>query len=201
MELADANGLGSFWSLLLWYSLRWVFLCSLCHWHGAGTEVTMPDSSRREPSLLSLTMFFCLSILMLLPSRGPRLRAETEPRYEIIVSKNVMVAMRDGVNLATDIYRPGETASQWRGSFRFSWKRTPYNKDGGGSHFRRYPLLRRITLSPADMSSCCRTFADAIKSEGHWRPIQDDPNDGFDTANGSAHNRGQTGHRHDGHSL
>ena len=36
------------------------------------------------------------------------LHSQSGDRFEIVVSKNVMVAMRDGVRLATDIYRPAQ---------------------------------------------------------------------------------------------
>ena len=42
-----------------------------------------------------------------------------EPAYGIIAQKNVMVPMRDGVKLATDVYsRPG-TAPRWKAVFRW----------------------------------------------------------------------------------
>ena len=40
------------------------------------------------------------------PARTARDRSGTEP-YGIVVSKDVMVEMRDGIRLATDLHRPG----------------------------------------------------------------------------------------------
>ena len=42
----------------------------------------------------------------------------------ILVEKNIMVPMRDGVKLATDVYRPNE-----EGPFPVLLARLPYNKD------------------------------------------------------------------------
>jgi putative CocE/NonD family hydrolase len=131
----------------------------------------------------SLTMFLGLSIVMLLPSPGTRLHAQTEPRYEIIVSKNVMIPMRDGVTLATDIYRPGRNGVPIDGKFPTIMERTPYNKDGGVPNSAGY-----IDPTPSDYFVprgyvvVRQDVRGRYKSGGHWRGIQDDPNDGFDTA-------------------
>src|SRR5262245_52031887 len=79
---------------------------------------------------LSRLEFLNLSILVLLTSSCSRLHAQTESRYEIVVSKNVMIPMRDGVLLATDIYRPGRNGFPVDGKFPTILERTPYNKDG-----------------------------------------------------------------------
>jgi uncharacterized protein len=42
----------------------------------------------------------------------------------ILIEKNSMVPMRDGVKLATDVYRPNE-----EGSFPVLLARLPYNKE------------------------------------------------------------------------
>ena len=42
----------------------------------------------------------------------------------ILIEKNVMVPMRDGVNLAADVYRPVE-----EGRYPVLLSRLPYNKD------------------------------------------------------------------------
>src|ERR1051325_4305001 len=49
--------------------------------------------------------------------------------YGIIASPNVMVAMRDGVQLATNIYRPSVNGSAAPGKFPAILERTPYDKD------------------------------------------------------------------------
>jgi uncharacterized protein len=42
----------------------------------------------------------------------------------ILIEKNTLVPMRDGVNLAADVYRPAED-----GTFPVIVQRLPYNKD------------------------------------------------------------------------
>ena len=49
-----------------------------------------------------------------------------KPKYQIIIEKDVMVPMKDGTKLATDIYRPKKP--RWK--FPVIIVRTPYNKSG-----------------------------------------------------------------------
>lgn len=51
-----------------------------------------------------------------------------QPDYDFVVARNVMVAMRDGVKLATDIYRPARNGSVVNGKFPVILERTPYGK-------------------------------------------------------------------------
>jgi putative CocE/NonD family hydrolase len=48
--------------------------------------------------------------------------------YDVMVAKNVMVPMRDGVRLATDVYRPAHEATPAPESFPVLLARTPYGK-------------------------------------------------------------------------
>ena len=49
---------------------------------------------------------------------------------DIAVSRNVMVEMRDGIHLATDIYRPAREGVARDGPFPVILERTPYDKSG-----------------------------------------------------------------------
>ena len=55
-------------------------------------------------------------------------QAQAEPPYDSVVSKNVMIPMRDGVRLATDIYRPARNGVAVDGKFPVLMERTPYDK-------------------------------------------------------------------------
>ena len=50
------------------------------------------------------------------------------PRYGIVVARDVMVAMRDGVRLATDIYRPAIDGEPVMDRFPTILGRTSYDK-------------------------------------------------------------------------
>ena len=58
--------------------------------------------------------------------RGDRLKPVTD--FGIVVSKNVMVPMRDGVRLAFDIYRPAREGDFVEGCFPTIMLHTPYDK-------------------------------------------------------------------------
>jgi predicted acyl esterase len=57
----------------------------------------------------SACVFLLIGACAMLAVRPGRARAQAPPdeRYEIVTTRNVMVASRDGVRLATDIYAPG----------------------------------------------------------------------------------------------
>jgi hypothetical protein len=48
--------------------------------------------------------------------------------YGIVLSKNVMIPMRDGIRLAFDIYRPAREGDFAEGSFPTIMLHTPYDK-------------------------------------------------------------------------
>ena len=47
--------------------------------------------------------------------------------YDVVVQKNVMVPMRDGVKLATDLYLPAKDGEVAEGKFPAVMERTPYD--------------------------------------------------------------------------
>ena len=104
----------------------------------------------------------------------PPLCAQAERRYGIVAAKGVMVAMRDGVKLATDIYRPGVNGVAAEGKFPVLLERTPYGKDRGAAEAQYY-VPRGYVVVMQDVRG-------RYESEGRWRPIVDDPQDGSDTA-------------------
>ena len=71
---------------------------------------------------------FCAGLLVVLAAGIP-LCAQTDVRYGIGETKDVMVAMRDGVRLAADIYRPTQNNQLVDGKFPVILLRTPYNKE------------------------------------------------------------------------
>ena len=96
-----------------------------------------------------------------------------EQTRDVIVARDVMVPMRDGVRLATDLYFPGTVARQRGETFPAVLSRTPYNKTGGAdaaSFFARHGYM-------AAVQDCRGRYG----SEGVFFPFVDDPEDGFDT--------------------
>jgi uncharacterized protein len=91
-----------------------------------------------------------------------------------VVETGVMVAMRDGVKLATDVYFPAKEGVRLEGRFPVILTRTPYNKTGGkkqGEYFARQGYVF--------VAQDCRG---RYESEGVWHWMTDDGVDGVDCA-------------------
>jgi putative CocE/NonD family hydrolase len=97
------------------------------------------------------------------------------PAYEVTLKENVMIRMRDGVHLATDIYFPSHGGAPVAGKFPVILTRGPYNKSTGGGALA-------LMFVPYGYIVVNQDVRGRYHSEGHWRPIRDDPNDGYDTA-------------------
>ena len=104
-------------------------------------------------------------------------RAADPPSY--VIAKNVMVPMRDGIRLATDIYFPAQDGAQLAGRFPAILERTPYNKDASGAYL--LPFVRH------DYVVVCQDTRGRYGSEGVWHMMTDDVNDGYDTAQWLVH--------------
>ncbi|HEV2720011.1 MAG TPA: CocE/NonD family hydrolase, partial [Thermoanaerobaculia bacterium] len=110
----------------------------------------------------------CCVVLFLLA------QAQAEPKFDIVVSKNVMVPMRDGVHLATDIYRPARGGVAVDGKFPVIMERTPYDKANVEWLSREFVKDGYIVIG--------QDTRGRYHSEGRWRFMPDDVNDAFDTA-------------------
>ncbi|MCW3978730.1 MAG: CocE/NonD family hydrolase [Candidatus Bathyarchaeota archaeon] len=99
----------------------------------------------------------------------------SRPEYEIIVVKDFMAPMRDGLKLATDIYRPAMGGEASEGRFPAILERTPYNKERKGNVEKaNYFVKRGYVLVAQD----CRG---RFKSEGEFYGYANEPPDGYDT--------------------
>ncbi len=85
---------------------------------------------RRRPRFLLSPPCF-LALLLLLP--GSLAVAAREAEYQVRTNKDVLVAMRDGVRLATDLYLPARNGAAVPEKFPIILMRTPYSKAGGQS--------------------------------------------------------------------
>lgn len=90
------------------------------------------------------------------------------PEHEVLVEPGVMVPMRDGIALATDIYRP-----RAEGRFPVILVRTPYKKEMNELQARFY-ARRGYVFAVQD---CRGRFA----SPGEWEPFVNEGQDGYDT--------------------
>ena len=95
--------------------------------------------------------------------------------YGVAVHRDVMVEMRDGVRLATDLYVPAFDGEPASGTFPTILERTPYDKlaarqTNKGKFFAR----RGYVVAVQDVRG-------RFNSEGDWKPFYDEAEDGYDT--------------------
>ena len=103
--------------------------------------------------------------------------AQTE-QYRVIRERNVMVPMRDGVRLATDIYRPDS-----QGRFPALVTRGPYGKDGYADN-QEHSIWFFPQRGYVVVSQDCRARFD---SEGdYYDPLFQEGQDGYDTVEWAA---------------
>ena len=80
--------------------------------------------------------------------------------YGIVLAKDVMVEMRDGIRLASDIYRPARDGQLVDGRFPTIMLRTPYDKTD-----RRYVEIADF-FTPHGYAVVLQDMRDRYRSEG-----------------------------------
>src|ERR1043166_2898921 len=101
-------------------------------------------------------------------------QAQSAPKFDIVAARNVMVPMRDGVRLATDIYRPARDGVVVDGKFPVIMERTPYDKSGVAEWLLGYVKDGYVVVA--------QDTRGRYHSEGRWRFMPDDVSDAYDTA-------------------
>ena len=92
----------------------------------------------------------------------------------MIVEKNVLVAMRDGVHLAIDIYRPARDGKPAAGAVSDAL-------DPARPMTRTAPMARAAYYAERGYNVvAANDVRGRYASEGTWRLIVDDPQDGYD---------------------
>jgi putative CocE/NonD family hydrolase len=97
-----------------------------------------------------------------------------DAQYQVVIHTNVMVAMRDGVKLATDLYLPTKNGAVAAEKFPVILTRLPYNKNGS-KRFGEYYAARGYVFVAQDTRG-------RYASEGVWHMMTDDGPDGVDCA-------------------
>ncbi len=125
-------------------------------------------------TLYSLHFARLVTAVVVFANAGAQLLFAREAEHQVVTSNSVMVAMRDGVKLATDLYLPATNGALVPGKFPVILTRSPYNKEGAkrqGEYFaaRGYVFVAQDTRG-------------RYASEGVWHFISDDGRDGYDTA-------------------
>ncbi|MFQ6074694.1 MAG: CocE/NonD family hydrolase [Candidatus Bathyarchaeia archaeon] len=100
----------------------------------------------------------------------------SKPEYDFVVEGDIMVEMRDGVRLATDVYRPAEDGKPLPGRFPALLVRTPYDK----SHPTRV-LQRGEYFSRRGYVVVIQDCRGRYRSEGDFYIFVNEGPDGYDT--------------------
>ena len=96
--------------------------------------------------------------------------------YDLVIERNVMVKMRDGVRLATDLYFPARDGQPVPGRFPAVFHRTPYDKsdvERNGNYGRFFAQRGYVAV----YQDCRGTF----QSEGDVNFLLPEAEDGYDT--------------------
>ena len=101
--------------------------------------------------------------------------AEEKTFEAALYQENTMIPMRDGVKLATDIYRPAVNGVPAEGKFTTVFARTPYDKKSerfvaDAKYFARQGYVAVLQ----DLRGC-------YKSEGIFVKYLNEPEDGYDS--------------------
>ena len=95
--------------------------------------------------------------------------------YETAIRRDVLVEMRDGARLATDLYFPALNGEPAPGPFPVILERTPYDKLAARQTSKGQFFARRgYVVAIQDVRG-------RFRSEGDWLPFFDEAEDGFDT--------------------
>lgn len=110
-------------------------------------------------------------------------------QYEVLVERDVMVAMRDGIKLACDVYRPAHDGQIVEASFPVILERTPYDKRVAS----RSEITRQSPQAPSRREDLAAFFTrhgyvvvfqdcrGRYASGGVFRKYLDEAADGYDT--------------------
>lgn len=125
---------------------------------------------KRSPALATVAWLVVISIA---PAQGQPAPSPRGTESDVLVERNVMIPMRDGVRLAADIYRPAKGETPPPSKFPALLARTPYNKGNGDNAEAKWFAARGYAVVVNDVRG-------RYASEGTWRLIADDAEDGFD---------------------
>ncbi|HEX7947649.1 MAG TPA: CocE/NonD family hydrolase, partial [Phenylobacterium sp.] len=133
----------------------------------------MSAIDRRELGLA----FLGLAASLLAPFE-PAAAAEPPGPWDVVVRANVMVAMRDGVKLATDLYLPARGGVAAQGRFPVILERTPYGKSQATTRHASAEIAR--LFASHGYAVVYQDVRGRGGSAGAYVQYLSDGNDGFD---------------------
>jgi len=112
--------------------------------------------------------------LLLAASFSVQAFADDRADFEVEIQSDIMVPVRDGTRLATDVYRPARDGQPVAERFPVILTRTPYNKNGNRSAGKYYAARGYVFVA--------QDTRGRYLSEGVWHWLTDDGPDGADAA-------------------
>jgi putative CocE/NonD family hydrolase len=103
----------------------------------------------------------------------------SQPTFKVKVEHNVRIAMRDGIHLAADVYRPDAP-----GTFPVILQRTPYN---------RANAVEATSYAKRGYVFVAQDVRGRFDSEGEWHPFVMEARDGYDSVEWCAKQPWSTG--------
>jgi putative CocE/NonD family hydrolase len=137
--------------------------------------------------LLTRRSFSALAISLGLYGRAHAQNGSGAPPFDVLLESNHRVALRDGVKLATDVYRPARNGKAVAGRFPVILERTPYGRNV--TYFRDITAANTTPKTRAEVAEYyvrhgyvvvfqdCRGCHD---SEGEFVKYLHEAEDGFD---------------------
>jgi len=114
--------------------------------------------------------------------------SQTGQSYDVIVQHDIMVPMRDGARLATDVYLPARNGSVVADAFPVILERTPYGKHRPSRSERTVDRAAPLTRKQVAEFFVSRGYVVVYQdcrgcygSEGRFVKYTSDGNDGYDT--------------------
>jgi uncharacterized protein len=129
---------------------------------------------RRGPRRFAAGGINVASLALLLACLSTVVAAQNKPDPETQIEKDLMVKMRDGVALATDVYHPAHHGTSQEARFAVILTRTPYDKSSNASVGQFYANHGYVFVA--------QDTRGRYKSDGVWHWMTDDGADGVDTA-------------------
>jgi uncharacterized protein len=136
----------------------------------AGRAKTCAKRSGRRAGLAAVLV---LATIARTPAQPVAQTDQRPAQYDVAVSYDVKVPMRDAVRLATDIYRPAKDGQLVTEPLPVLLERTPYGK-ASGEQRARYLSSHGYVVAVQDVRG-------RYASEGSFYIYINEPNDGYDT--------------------
>jgi putative CocE/NonD family hydrolase len=128
-----------------------------------------------EKVMLKMLIGLLSTVVFISAYPGPSMAQEKNVYDVVLHQENVMIPMRDGVKLATDIYRPAVNGVPVGEKFPMLLQRTPYNKKD------KTIVEQALFFAKNGYVVAIQDLRGRYKSEGRFIKYVNDPKDGYDT--------------------